>query len=91
MVRKQVFITVEQNRRLKEAAAASGKPEGEIMRASLDQLLSEKALQADDWKTGWQQAAGMWSNYPEIEQIMARRREARFRRRQQPSDRHTGS
>lgn len=91
MVRKQVFITAEQNRRLKEAAAASGKPEGEIIREGLDQLLSEKSRQAEDWKAGWQQAAGMWSDYPEIERIMARRRDARIRRRQHSTSRRTSS
>ena len=36
MVRKQLFITEEQNRKLKERAAATGVSEAELIRAGID-------------------------------------------------------
>lgn len=81
MVRKQFFITAEQNARLKALAAASGKAEGELMRDGLEKALVEEEGQAEDWKAAWAKAAGMWANYPELDDLLEERRAARRRRR----------
>lgn len=39
MVRKQVYLTVEQDRRLRRAADRARRPEAEIIRAALDREL----------------------------------------------------
>ena len=75
MVRQQLFITAEQKKRLKARAAATGKSEGEIMRRGIDRELDDKAAEAEgDWKDAWRQAAGMWADYDEIDEIIAERR-----------------
>jgi hypothetical protein len=80
MVRKQILIPAEQNRELRAASAASGKSEGELIREGLAELLASRRFQNQDWKKAWLQAAGMWADYPEIEQIMKESRAARQRR-----------
>ena len=42
MVRKQLFITAEQNRRIKSRAAITGLSEGEVIRRGIDRELDEK-------------------------------------------------
>lgn len=75
MVRKQLFITAEQKRRLKTRAALTGMSEGEIIRRGLDrELAQETALAEGDWKDAWRQACGMWADYDEIDEIIAARR-----------------
>jgi predicted transcriptional regulator len=81
MIRKQFFIDEQQNKRLKRLALAIGKSEGELIREGVDHRLSRKDAEEADWKAGLRQARGMWADYPEIEQIMKERREARARRR----------
>jgi hypothetical protein len=81
MVRKQFFLTAEQNRRLKELAAVSGKSEAELVREVVDRRLDEGRSGADDWKAAWRQAAGMWADHPDIDRIMQERRAARLKRR----------
>ncbi len=81
MVRKQIFITAEQNARLKALAAASGKAEGELMRDGLDKVLVEEHRDNKDWKAAWAKAAGIWANYPELDDLLEVRRAARKRRR----------
>ena len=52
MVRKQVFITAEQNSRLKTLARRLALPEAELVRSGLDSMLDEKerAGVRDDWR-----------------------------------------
>ena len=51
MVRKQVFITAEQNRLLKLRAKAAKRPEAELIRAAIDRELGIES-EKDDWKAG---------------------------------------
>jgi hypothetical protein len=75
MVRKQLFITAEQKRRLKTRAALTGMSEGEIIRRGLDRELAQETAAAEgDWKDAWRQACGMWADYDEIDEIIAARR-----------------
>jgi hypothetical protein len=81
MIRKQVFITPEQNRRLKERAALSGVAEAQLVREGIDIVLEKQKRKDDDWKAGLRRIAGMWKDYDEIDDIIARRRGRRKDRR----------
>ena len=82
MVRKQMFISGEQNRRIKARAAATGKSEAEVIRRGIDRELDDKTAEAEgDWKDAWRQAAGIWKDYDEIDELMLRRRKRRRNRR----------
>lgn len=81
MVRQQVFMTAEQKKRLKSRAALTGTSISELVRRGIDRELEDKAAEArakgtdtSDWKDGWRQAAGMWADYDEIDEIIAARR-----------------
>jgi hypothetical protein len=50
MVRKQLFITTEQNRKLKERAAATGLSEGELMRDGIDLKLAQEPEEQRAWR-----------------------------------------
>lgn len=50
MVRKQVFITAEQNRKLKERAAATGVAEAELIRAGIDLRLKQALEKQRPWR-----------------------------------------
>ena len=51
MIRKQVYITPEQQRQLRERAAAAGVPEAELIRAGIDKQLVETAqADPDAWR-----------------------------------------
>ena len=58
MVRKQVFITAEQNRRLKIAAAQSGRAEADLVREGLDLALGDAATTDDNWRERMKQVLG---------------------------------
>lgn len=51
MVRKQIFITAEQNRRLKAHAAAMGASEAELVRAGIDLRLEQEAESQRAWRS----------------------------------------
>jgi predicted DNA-binding protein len=80
MVRKQLLITPEQNRRIKALAAASGRTEADLLREAIEAKLALSETQ--DWKAGWLAAAGMWADFPGIEDQIADARERRRRRRE---------
>ncbi len=86
MVRKQLFITEEQNRKLKEQAAASGVSEAELIRAGIDLKLEGKAEKTDwlslseSFSSSWAEREGLEEEMREIrrswnrrDQIMGRR------------------
>jgi hypothetical protein len=50
MVRKQILISAEQNRKLKERAAATGFSEGELVRAGIDLQLEQGLEQQRAWQ-----------------------------------------
>ena len=60
MVRKQILITPEQNRRLKALAAAQGVAEADIVRTAIDQAIGVDAP-ADDWKIRLQRVCGTFT------------------------------
>lgn len=70
MVRKQVFITAEQNRALKKRAKATGRPEAEFIRAAIDRELGLNAPE-DDWKAGIMKYAGALADEDGAEQRIA--------------------
>ena len=75
MVRKQLFITAEQNRRIKSRAAITGLSEGEVIRRGINRELDEKSGIAEgNWKDAWRQAFGMWKDRDDIEEFYAERR-----------------
>lgn len=75
MVRQQLFITAEQKRRIKTRAALTGKSEGEIIRRGIDRELEDTSAEKQgDWKDAWRQAAGMWKDRDDVEEMIARRR-----------------
>ena len=81
MVRKQVFITADQNRRLKASAALARRSEGEIVREAVEQWLGTQKADEEDWKAGLLSLAGMWVDYPEIEAKINAGRKSWARRR----------
>ena len=75
MVRKQLFVSAEQNRRIKARAAVTGRSEGEVIRRGIDRELDDKTAEAEgDWKVAWRQAFGMWKDRDDIEEFYAERR-----------------
>ena len=75
MVRQQLFITAEQKRRVKTRAALTGLSEGEIIRRGIDRELADASAETNaDWKDAWRQAAGMWKDRDDIEDMIERRR-----------------
>jgi|SRR6185503_10949444 hypothetical protein len=51
MVRKQVFITAEQNKKLKARAAAMGVAEAELIRSGIDLRLDQEPEEQRAWKS----------------------------------------
>ena len=76
MVRKQLFVTAEQKRRLQTRAALTGLSEGEIIRRGIDRELEDKSAekQQGDWKDAWRQAFGMWKDRDDLDEFYADRR-----------------
>jgi hypothetical protein len=74
MVRKQIFITAEQNRRLKAHAAATGVSEGELIRAGIDLCLQEQADKQKSWSETVDETAaqlsGAWAERENLDQEM---------------------
>ena len=62
LVRKQILVTPEQNRRLRELAASSRKPEGALVREALDAWIAAQPATDHDWKKRLMQLAGAWRN-----------------------------
>lgn len=55
MVRKQILLTPEQNRRLKQCAAAAGVPEADIVRQGVDLALETRECGTRDWRDNFRQ------------------------------------
>jgi hypothetical protein len=84
MVRKQFFITAEQNRKLKVRAAATGVAVAELVRAGIDRELADKTAEdaQGEWKDAWRQAFGMWKGRDDLDEFYANRRKRRRKRRE---------
>jgi len=80
MVRKQVFITAEQNKKLKARAAAIGVAEAELIRAGIDLRLDQK-LEKPDWRTALDKLSGAWAERDDLEELLAKHRQSWARRR----------
>jgi hypothetical protein len=81
MVRKQVFITTEQNRRLKAHAAATGVSEAELVRAGID-LRLERRPDRVDWRSLADRLSGAWAERENLQEEMREIRR-RWNRREQ--------
>lgn len=75
MVRKQVFITLEQNRALKKRAKATGRPEAELIRAAIDREMGIEKPN-DDWKAEIMKYAGALADDEGFEARVAKNRRA---------------
>ena len=82
MVRKQLLISQEQERRLKALAAAKSRSEGDLVREAVDEWLVRQSAEEQDWKDAWRQAAGMWKDRSDLDAFYAERRERRRQRRE---------
>jgi len=81
MVRKQFFITAEQNKRLKAHAAAAGVSEAELVRAGID-LRLERKLEQQDWRNLVDKLSGAWAERENLDEEMREIRR-RWNRRDQ--------
>jgi hypothetical protein len=74
MVRKQIFITAEQNRRLKALAAATGVSEAELIRAGIELRLQEQAESQASWSETVDEIvaklSGAWAERENLDQEM---------------------
>jgi len=80
MVRKQVFITAEQNRKLKARAAAAGVAEAELIRAGIDLRLEQEPEERIDWKARLEKLSGAWAERDDLDEILQRGRRGWKRR-----------
>lgn len=60
MVRKQILITPDQNRRLKARAKAGGVTEAEIVRQGVELALAAGTAADEEWRAGLDRLAGAW-------------------------------
>jgi hypothetical protein len=81
MVRKQLFITAAQNRKLKARAAATGVPEAELIRAGIDLQLEGKA-EKTNWLSLAEGLSGSWAERDSLEEEMREIRRSWNRRDQ---------
>jgi len=79
MVRKQFFITAEQNKRLKEHAVAAGVSEAELVRAGIDLRLAGK-LEKPDRQTGLRNLSGAWAERDDLDDLLRKNRRGWKRR-----------
>ena len=74
MVRKQFFITAEQNKRLKACSAATGVAEAELVRAGIDLRLSQEPEDRRAWKDRvddtFAKLSGAWAERENLDEEM---------------------
>jgi hypothetical protein len=74
MIRKQLFITADQHKRLKECAAATGLSEGELIRAGIDMRLEQEPEKRRAWQNIVDETvgklSGAWAERENLEQEM---------------------
>jgi predicted transcriptional regulator len=78
MVRKQLLITPEQNRRIKALAAATGRTEAYLLREAIDAKLASAG--EVDWRVGFFAAVAEWPADSDIAERIAENRKAWARR-----------
>jgi hypothetical protein len=79
MVRKQFFITTDQNKRLKAHAAATGVSEAELVRAGIDLRLERKA-EKTDWRSLADRLSGAWAERDDLDELLRKNRKGWKRR-----------
>jgi len=79
MVRKQFFITAEQNKRLKAHAAATGVSEAELVRAGIDLRLEHKA-EGPDVRSLAESLSGAWAERDDLDEVLRKNRKGWKRR-----------
>ena len=79
MVRKQFFITAEQNKRLKTHAAAAGMSEAELVRAGID-LRLERKVEQQDWRSLGDKLSGAWAERDDLDELLRKNRRGWKRR-----------
>jgi hypothetical protein len=79
MVRKQFFITAEQNKRLKAHAAAAGVSEAELVRAGIELRLEQKP-EKTDWRRLAESLSGASAERDDLDQTLRRHRKGWTRR-----------
>ena len=79
MVRKQFFITAEQNKRLKAHAAATGVSEAEVVRAGIDLRLDQKP-EKTDWRKLADSLSGAWAERDDLDELLRKNRKGWKRR-----------
>ena len=84
MVRKQVFITAEQNKKLKARAAATGVAEAELIRAGIDLRLAQEPEQQRAWRSVVDETvtklSGTWAERDDLDEILRKNRRGWKRR-----------
>ena len=87
MVRKQLRVTEDQDRRLKALAAATSRSESEFVREAITDLLDRQAQETtDDWKAALQQVRGIWKDRTDLDEFYAANRERRRLRRKRMNE-----
>jgi FtsZ-binding cell division protein ZapB len=84
MVRKQVFITAEQNKKLKERATAIGVAEAELIRAGIELRLEQIAEEQRDWQKVVEETlgklSGAWAERDDLDELLRGNRKGWKRR-----------
>ena len=84
MVRKQVFITAEQNKKLKARAAATGVAEAELIRAGIDLRLEQISQEQRDWQKVVKETigklSGAWAERDDLDELLRENRKGWKRR-----------
>ena len=70
MQKAQVFLRDDQKEQLKAIAARTGTKQSELIRRGVDMVIETTLKEQADWKNAWQQAAGLWKNRDDIEDII---------------------
>ena len=74
MIRKQVFITEEQERRLKALSEQLGVAQAEIVREGVDLVLDQREM-VMDVDAAVDQAFGIWKDREDVEALIQENRE----------------
>lgn len=84
MVRKQIFISADQNKRLKSHAAAAGVSEAELIRAGIDLRLQEQGEKQKAWSDTVAETvaklSGAWAERDDLDETLRRHRKGWKRR-----------
>jgi hypothetical protein len=79
MVRKQFFITTDQNKRLKAHAAATGVSEAELVRAGIN-LQLERKVEKTDGRSLADRLSGAWAERDDLDELLRKNRKGWKRR-----------